>query len=100
MATIKSTTLDRTADGQRLAKVLFTPQGPNPAKEPDVEVVFEVTSVSAAHLDGNPYAVVGPLSCTRTDTRENYRLTREQRDACVEAAIIEAAEGDGLGSTF
>jgi len=96
MATIKSTTLDETPAGKRLAKVVFQPQGPNPAKEPDIEVVFEMKKLDAVHLDAEPYGVIGPLSCTRTDTREHYRLTEEQRDACIEAAMGATAEADGL----
>ncbi len=100
MATIKSTTLDTTTDGKkRLAKVIFTPQVPNPANQPDVEVVFEVRKVEAAHLDGEPYAVVGPLSCTRMDTRQPYVLSDEQQEAVIDAAIVRAAEEDGLSWT-
>ena len=96
MASIKSTQLTQTTDGdKRLAKVIFTPQVPNPAGQPDVEVVFEVRETEAIHLSSHrPYAVIGPLSCTRMDTRELYTLSNEQRDAVVEAVIIRAAEMD------
>jgi hypothetical protein len=98
MATIKSTTLTETSDGaRRLAKVQFTPQVPNPADQHDVEVVFEIRRLNAPHLEGEPYAVVGPLSVTRTDTREPYTLSEEQRSEVIDAAISEAAEDDGLG---
>jgi len=100
MATIKKTTLSKSTDGtQRLAKVRFTPQVPNPANQHDVEAVFEVKKVEAAHLDGDPYAVV-LLSCTNVDTREPYVMSREQRDAVIKAALVEAAEKDGLASSW
>lgn len=98
MATIKSTKLDTTTDGsKKLAKVIFTPQVPNPANQHDVEVVFQVKRVDSPLLDGTPYAVIGPLSSTRMDTREPYVLSEEQQDAVIEAALIEASENDGFG---
>jgi hypothetical protein len=97
MPTIKSTRLSETTDGKkRLAKVLFTPQVPNPACQFDVEVTFEVRRLDAAHLDGDPYAVI-LLSCTRVDTREPYTLSDEQKDAVIDSACVAAAEADGLG---
>ena len=68
---------------------------PNPAAQADVEVVFEVQKCQAAHLDGEPYAVVGPLSCTLTDTREPYNLSRPQRGVVIDAALVAAAEFSG-----
>jgi hypothetical protein len=96
MATIKKVGLSNTPDGtKRIAKVLFTPQVPNPAQQHDVEVVFEIKKLDAAHLEGDPYAVF-LLSSTRTDTREPYVLSDEQKDVVVKAAGIQAAEDDGL----
>ncbi len=97
MATIKSTQLDQTTDStKRLARVLFTPQVPNPANQHDVEVVFEIRRVEAAHLGGEPYAVM-LLSSTRMDTREPYTLSTEQRDAIADAALTKVAEEDDTG---
>lgn len=91
-ATIKRARMQQAADGRPLATVVFTPQVPNPAAQADVEVVFEVLKCQAAHLDGEPYAVVGPLSCTLTDTREPYTLSQPQRKAVIDAALVAAAE--------
>ncbi len=100
MATIKSTKLEQSTNGKKhLAKVIFTPQVPDPANQPDVEVIFEVRKVEAAHLDGEPYAVVGPLSCTRMDTRQPYALSDEQQEAVIDAALVRTAEEDGLSWT-
>lgn len=92
MATIKRTRIQVATDGRKTASVVFTPQVPNPATQSDVEVIFEVQKCGAAHLDGDPYAVIGPLSCTLMDTREPYILSMPQRQAVIEAAIVAAAE--------
>jgi len=96
MGTITSTRLSRTTDGRKkLVKVKFTPHVPDPANQHSVEVVFEVRTVEAAHLEAEPYAVV-VLSSTRSDTREAYTLSEPQKDAAIEAALVAAAEDDGL----
>lgn len=97
MATIKRAKMQTAADGRKLATVVFTPQVPNPAAQSDVEVVFEIQKCDAAHLDGEPWAVIGPLSCTQMDTREPYTLSKPQRQATIQAAIVAAAEAQ---STF
>lgn len=95
MATIKSSKVSTAADGRQIARVVFTPQVPNPAAQSDVEVVFEIQKAEAAHLSCDPYAVVGPLSCTTMDTREIYNLSKEQRKAVIQAALAIVAEEDG-----
>ena len=88
---INSVTLEPGVTGKNLCKVLFTPDSPEPARQFSVEAVFEVKRVDTVRLDGqDPYAVF-LISCTRTDTREPYPLTEQQRDVLVEAALEEAA---------
>lgn len=89
-------TIVNAVDGRRLAKAVFGPEVPNPARQADVEVIFQVKRADAVHLDGEPYAVIGPLSCTLVDTRESYTLSAEQMDAVTTACLIAAAEDDGL----
>lgn len=93
--TIKRALIQQAADGRRIATVVFTPQVPNPATQADVEVVFEVQKCQAVHLDLDPYAVVGPISCTLTDTREPYNMSRPQRGAVIDAVLVAAAEFSG-----
>ena len=76
-----------------LVKVVFTPQTPDPANEPDVEVVFEVRRVGAINMDEDPYAVI-LMSSTRTDTREPYLLSEEQRDEVSDTALERVANDD------
>jgi len=78
--------------GKTLAKVTFTPQSPNPAAQFSVEAVFEIQRVDTMRIDGQDPFGVFLLSCTRTDTREKYRLTEPQRDALVTAALEEVAD--------
>jgi hypothetical protein len=94
MATIKRTTVEQSAAGRKLVKVVFTPQTPNPAAEPDVEVVFEIKKAETVSLDADPLGAV-IRSCTQMDTREPYTLTTAQWDAVVEAALEKAAEDEG-----
>lgn len=96
MATIKRSKIEEAADGRKLATVLFTPQVPNPAAQADVEVIFEVQKSDAVHLHGDPWAVIGPLSCTLTDTREPYTLSKEQRKVVIAAALVVASEAEGI----
>jgi len=100
MATVQRTTLDDSVRGKRLARVVFRPQGPDPSTYPEVEVIFEIKKVDAIHLEGHPYAVIGPLSITRMDTRQTYGINDEQLDVVINAALEKAAEEDGLGSKF
>jgi hypothetical protein len=93
MASIVRTRLDTSPEGQKLVKVTFTPHVPNPAQQADIEVVYEVMVVQSAMLDADPFALV-QLSATREDTREPYTLSREQREAVVEAATLAVAEED------
>jgi len=96
MATIKRATVGTSADGRRIVSVTFTPQVPNPASQADVEVIFEVQKSDMIHLHGDPYAVIGPLSCTLTDTRETYVLSKPQRQAVIQAALTATASADGI----
>jgi len=96
MATINRSQIEQAADGRRIASVLFTPQVPNPAAQSDVEVIFEVQKSDTIHLHGEPYAVIGPLSCTLVDTREPYTLSKDQRHAVIMAALAAAADADGI----
>ena len=95
MATINLSEVQEAADGRKLVLVVFSPQVPNPASQSDVEVIFEYQQVQAAHLDGEPFAIIGPLSCTLADTREPYVMSKPQRQAVVEAALIAVAEAHG-----
>lgn len=96
MATIKRSKFEEAADGRKIATVIFTPQVPNPATQADVEVIFEVQKCDAVHLHGDPYAVIGPLSCTLTDTRETYNLSKDQRKVVIAAALTVASEAEGI----
>ena len=91
MATIKKVTTEVTPRGVLLVKVLFTPQTPEPAKESDVEAVFEVLKWDTSLLDNDRYVMV-PLSCTRKDTREPYLMSKEQRNVCIDVAMEQMTE--------
>lgn len=91
-ATLKRTQVQESTDGRKIVIVVFTPQVPNPASQADIEVVFEVQRADAAHLDQDPIGLVGPLSCTRTDTREVHTLSKPQRKVVVDAALVAIAE--------
>jgi len=97
MPTIKSVTPETSPEGYRLVKVVFTPQVPNPARQCDVEVVFNIMKLEAGHLATTPYAVF-LVSSTRMDTRVIYPLSNEQSKAASEAALIRVAEDDDDGS--
>jgi len=91
VATIKKSTTETTPQGVFLVKVLFTPQTPEPAKESDVEAVFEVRRCDGSLLENDRYVVI-PLSCTRKDTREPYQMSKEQRDVCIDVAVGRVTE--------
>jgi hypothetical protein len=81
------TQLSETADGRKVVSVRFLPQVANPAAQSTVEVVFEVQRCPAPHLDEEPYVLIGPISCTLTDTRELYPLSTEERRLIIEFAL-------------
>lgn len=94
MATIKRVTFHGSTDGrQQLAKVVFTPQVPDPANQHDVEVVFEVKKYDGGIMDTDSYAVI-LLSATNVDTREPYALSREQRSTVIEEVVSQAQDHD------
>jgi len=96
MPTISSIKFSSSSDGhERLAKVNFTPQVPNPAKQFDVEVVFLIERVAGGSLDYDPYAIA-LLSSTRMDTREPYHMSREQLATVRRAAVAQAADEDEI----
>lgn len=95
MATIISSLFDETADGRKIARVVFTPQVPNPAAQSDVEVIWEIQKSEDVSLEGDPYAIIGPLSCTLVDTREPYVMSQTQRQAVIRAALSAASEAEG-----
>ena len=92
MTSIRSSKIDETADGRKIARVVFTPLVPNPAAQSDVEVIWEVQKSEEVNLDGDPYAIIGPLSCTLMDTRENYVMSQTQRQAVIRAALSAASD--------
>jgi len=95
MGTIRRIERGASPNGEmKLVKVLFTPQVPNPAKQFDVEAVYQVELLDGV-LDDDK-VVISPLSCTRTDTREPYVMSESQRKAVILAAAEAAAE-KGVG---
>ena len=89
--TIKRITLDESADGRRIATVCFGPHVPDPALQPDVDVVFEIYRKGGI-LDDSALAVVGPISSTVVDTRETYTLSKSQKQMILEALLAHDLE--------
>ena len=88
---IKRSKMSEAADGRKTVKVTFTPEVPNPAAQADVEVIFQVEESDDIHPNGEPYALI-PLSCTTTDTREHYALSKPQQREVFQAALSTLAD--------
>jgi len=78
-------------DGRRLCVVTFSRGGPG-SELPDVDVIYEVYHCDEDFMSSTPI-LVGPLSSTRTDTREAIELTREERRK-VQTEAARVARGD------
>jgi hypothetical protein len=83
MPTIQSR-FDETTDGRKTITLRFERESPE-ADSPIVETVYEIESSESSPLE-EEVAVLVFLSCTRVDTREPVKLTRDERRHVVQAA--------------
>ena len=88
-ANIKESRVEQTIEGTRnIVKVRFLPQVPNPAKQTDIEAVYEFRSLDVYIEDKEPLALT-LLSCTLCDTREPFEMPRPMGDVITQQAMLE-----------
>lgn len=93
-AAIKGAIIEPSVDNTKvLVKVRFTPHTPNPAKQTDIEAVYEIKTLEVYMEGKEPLALV-PLSCTSCDTRRPYIMTEPMADAVLQAAMTVVAENE------